>query len=400
MGLANRRAPFVAFYLERNRDLDLTTANPNLRGELIDIGRQLVGVAERMGGPTLPPPAVHPSLLAGASERRTTSLVTPEQDRAWREYLTSGHMGPEERRILQVAVDEQGGFTVPPDVKREVIARAAATAVIRRHATIQPTSGTEALWPRVQPHPSSPSVYTSGFVGDWSAETSLATETEPKWGHLVIPVRDLTAHCRLSRNLIADAAFDVVAYIAKDGGTNLGLVEDKGFLTGTGNLQPAGILNDTGIATVDVEGTTANTISNTTSALGSATKLIDLVAALPSQYHANACWVMHRLTAAKIRKLTDAQGRFLWAAGLETQPPTLLGYPVELTDFMPQDGTDGNKCLLFGDLGVGYVIGDRERLSVQVLVERYADDNLIGLILRERAGGNVANPDAFRIGVV
>jgi HK97 family phage major capsid protein len=350
-----------------------------------------------MGGPTLPPPAVHPSLLAGAREGRF--LLPPEQTAAWREYLTTGRMGPEERRVLQVQVDEQGGFTVQPAVHSQVVARAAATSVIWPHATIQPTAGSEGLYPRVQPHGSSPSIYTSGFVGDWSAETSLATETEPTWGHLVIPVRDLTAHCRLSRNLIMDAAFDVVAYVAKDGGTNLGLVADKGFLTGTGNLQPAGILNDTGISTVDVEGTTANTITNTTSALGSASKLLDLVAALPSQYLPNARWIMHRSTMSKIRKLVDAQNRFIWAAGLESQPATLLGFPVHTSDFMPEDGVDARKVLLFGDFS-HYIIADRERLSLQVLAERYADDNLVGLILRARLGGNVDNPDAFRIGVV
>jgi hypothetical protein len=39
-------------------------------------------------------------------------------------------------------------------------------------------------------------------------------------------------------------------------------------------------------------------------------------------------------------------------------------------------------------------------LTVRLLEERYADADQLGLLLIDRVGGAVINPDAFRIGVV
>jgi HK97 family phage major capsid protein len=54
---------------------------------------------------------------------------------------------------------------------------------------------------------------------------------------------------------------------------------------------------------------------------------------------------------------------------------------------------------VFGDLG-GYIVADRQQLSVTVLKERYADTDQVGLVLIDRVGGGLANPDSIRIGVV
>jgi HK97 family phage major capsid protein len=45
-------------------------------------------------------------------------------------------------------------------------------------------------------------------------------------------------------------------------------------------------------------------------------------------------------------------------------------------------------------------VADRQRLSVQVLRERYADTDQVGVVLINRVGGALANPDAVRVGIV
>jgi HK97 family phage major capsid protein len=40
-------------------------------------------------------------------------------------------------------------------------------------------------------------------------------------------------------------------------------------------------------------------------------------------------------------------------------------------------------------------VADRQRITVQRLDERYADQGLVGFLFRERVGGDVIRPAAF-----
>ncbi len=112
---------------------------------------------------------------------------------------------------------------------------------------------------------------------------------------------------------------------------------------------------------------------------------------------------MCRAIEGKIRKLVDFQARFMWPAlsgsGFAGTPRTLMDYPVDNSEFIPTDGTDANKVLVFGDLSA-YVIAQRAQMTSVILRERFADVDQIGIILFERVGGGVWNTDAIRFGIV
>lgn len=308
-----------------------------------------------------------------------------------------------EQKALSEGTDTAGGFLVPPDAQAEMLVRLPNFAVMRRFAQVQTTSRDKVSWPRVQAHATDASIYSSGFVGDWAGEAPAFSDTDPKFGTFDIAVKKIRVATKLSNDFINDSAVNVLAFLSRNGAENMGLVEDKGFINGDGTaLQPKGILQS-GATEVDVEGSTANTISNTTSNAGSAPKLIDLVYALPSQYVRNARWVMRRAIEAEIRKLVDGQGRYLWPAALGSQlsgvAKILMDYPVENSEFVPDDGTDANRVLIFGDLSA-YVIAQRAQITTTILRERFADTDQVGIIIWERVGGDCWNPDAIRIGKV
>ena len=318
-------------------------------------------------------------------------------------------MSGDEQKALSEGVDTAGGYLVPPDIMAELLVRVAQRSVVRRYANIQQTSRDTLRWMRVQPNSTNGSIYSSGFVGDWAGETPAFTDVDPAFGLFDIAVKKLRVATKLSNDFIADSVVDVLGFLAKNGAENMALTEDKGFISGDGTaLQPRGILNS-GLGTVDVEGSTANSISNTTSNAGSAPKLLDLVFALPSQYAEGpgAGWLLRRSVEGKIRKLVDAYGRYMWPMmDLAFGPPagrgprTLLEYPVlGNSDWMPVDDTDANKVLVFGDLSQ-YIIAQRAMVTVTVLRERFADTDQTGIILWERVGGALWNTDALRIGVV
>jgi HK97 family phage major capsid protein len=106
----------------------------------------------------------------------------------------------------------------------------------------------------------------------------------------------------------------------------------------------------------------------------------------------------------KTRKLVDANGRYQFAmsndmgSGLGSGR-ILLNYQVENSPFMQEDGTDANKVYLFGDLSA-YIIAQRAQIATRVLSERFADTDQIGIIIFERVGGALWNPDAVRYGIV
>lgn len=320
-------------------------------------------------------------------------------------------LGSAEQKALSEGTDTAGGFLVPPDVQAEVLVRLPQRAAVRgAGARVQPTSRDILQYPLVQPAAATAgglasggaSIFSSGFVGGWAGETPAFSDTDPSFGSFGIPVRKLRVATKLSNDFLSDASVNVLAFLAQNGADNMALVEDQGFLNGDGSpLQPMGILNS-GLTTVDVEGSTTDTISNTNAATGSAPKIIDVEYALPSQYTPNAKWMVRRAIEGKVRKLVDGNGRFLWPTmgGYQMPSPKEIdGYPVLNSEFMPNDGTNGNKVLLFGDFSY-YIIAQRAQITSMVLRERFADTDQTGIILWERVGGACWNTDAWRVGIV
>lgn len=349
--------------------------------------------------------------------KTTRAAMQPEYRRAYEAYIrwTSKVADPGmvwqklsgiEQKALSEGTDTAGGFLVPPDLQAEMLVRTAQTAVIRGRARVQPTSRDILRYPMVSPNSTAAvaSIYSSGFVGGWVGETPAFTETDPAFAMMDIPIRKLRAATKLSNDFVADSAVNILAFVAQNGSENMSLTEDRGFILGDGgSLQPRGILNSS-IATVDVEGSTANLIINTVSAAGSIPKIINLVYSVPSQYVAKSSWVMCRAIEGKTFALVDANARPMWQpmamSGLGTGAPRqLVGYPIDNSDWVPTDGTDANQVYIFGDLSA-YIIAQRAQISSVVLRERFADTDQIGIILFERVGGGVWNADALRVGIV
>jgi HK97 family phage major capsid protein len=319
----------------------------------------------------------------------------------------------DEQKALSEGTDTAGGFLVPPDAQAEMLVRLPQQAAVRRAgARVQSTSRDVLRWPMVQPAAATAgglasgggSIFSSGFIGGWAGETPAFVDTDPAFGSFDVAVRKLRVATKLSNDFLSDAMVNPLTFLSENGSSNMALVEDQGFLSGDGSsLQPLGLLNTSGISTVDVEGSTTDTISNTSAAAGSAPKIIDVEYALPSQYIPGAKWMLRRSIEGKIRKLIDGSGRFLWPgvlqSGFSMPQKEIDGYPVLNSEFVPADGTNANKVIIFGDFS-NYIIAQRAQITTTVLRERFADTDQTGIILWERVGGACWNTDAFRFGIV
>ena len=316
----------------------------------------------------------------------------------WGGTAALAQLDSNEKKALSEGADVAGGFLVPADFVGKMLQRMAAVSVVRSRATVIPTARDALEIPAFAPHGSAPSTYSSGFVGDWSGETALLSDTDPAIEKVSVPVKKLRVGTKVSWDMAADVGG--VDWLLTEGAKNLAAAEDGAFLNGDGVGKPVGILPSlTASQLTDVEGSTVNTISNTTAADGSANKVLTFAGSLPSQYQRDAVLVLDAATEASINKLVDANRNFLFPRrrGPDGRRE-LLGNPVENSPHVPLQGTDGNRVLLLGAFE-GYLIAQRALLSV-VLTERFADSSQIGLILFDRVGGAVWNLDAFRGGVV
>lgn len=351
--------------------------------------------------------------------KKTRAIFAPEYKAAFARHLrlsvkyrseamAFNMLSGNEQKALSEGTDTAGGFIVPPDIQAEILARLPQKAIMRANCRVQPTNRDTLKYPAVKANAatyggvSGASVYSSAFVGSWAGETPAFSDTDPSFQTLDILIKKLRVATRLSNDFVSDASTNILAWLAMNGAENMALTEDFGFIQGDGSaLQPLGLLN-VGISTVSVEGTTSDTITNTTGALGSASKLIDLAYQLPAQYVPGAKWIMRRTIEGKIRKLVDGNDRFLWppytASGFADVGHELLGFPILHSDWMPDDGQDTVPVVFLGDLS-HYIIGQRTQITSVVLRERFADTDQVGIILFERIGGGMFNTDAARTGI-
>ncbi|SEQ16960.1 phage major capsid protein, HK97 family [Loktanella sp. DSM 29012] len=129
--------------------------------------------------------------------------------------------------------------------------------------------------------------------------------------------------------------------------------------------------------------------------LGDADAIIDLVYALGAEYRAGAAFVMNSRTAGMVRKLKDADGRFLWSDGLASgEPARLMGYPVLIAEDMPDAGS-GATPIAFGDFGAGYTVA--ERPDLRVLRDPFSAKPHVLFYATKRVGGGVSDFAAIKL---
>jgi len=318
---------------------------------------------------------------------------------AFEAYLRKGlsDMGPQDRKTLSVGVDTAGGFLVPEDLQTEMIRKIATMAVMRQLCRVTQTSRDVSTWPRI--NYTTDDIYTSGVRLTWTGETPATATThratDPVFGQVSIPVHTAMASMPITNQLIEDAAFDVQGIATDLIGEAFALGEDNVFINGTGAAQPMGLLaqaEDEGPAAEHLGATDVPTLAG----------LLNLEAALPSQYERGAAFLARKATLSVLRQAAQTtSGQLLWAASmpggyLQPQPPTMLGYPVYKSEFVPAIAS-GAYSLIFGQFS-GYYIVDRVGLSVQRLSELYAETDITLLLARRRVGGYCVEPYRFRLG--
>ncbi len=295
-----------------------------------------------------------------------------------------------EEKAMSSAVAADGGYLVDPQTSETVKSVLKSQASLRAVASVVSVEAT-AYDVLVD--------FTETDAG-WVSETADQTETgTAQIDRISIALHELSALPKVSQRLLDDSAFDIEGWLATRIADKFARSEAAAFVTGDGLDKPTGFLTtpqvDEAVWTWGNLGYVPTGVDGAFSASAPADALVDLVYALGARYRANGTFVMNSKTAGVVRKIKDADGRFLWSDGLAAgEPARLLGYPVLIAEDMP-DIASGEAAIAFGDFGAGYTIA--ERPDLRILRDPFSAKPNVLFYATKRVGGGVTDFAAIKL---
>lgn len=295
---------------------------------------------------------------------------------------TPAEFSVEEKRALAGTSDTDGQFLVPEDMESNIIIAAADGAEIR---------------PLVQVGTTSRDSVKMGALGrpivQWGTRGLKVDPQSLNTGGLIIPIKNIRALTLVSNDTLDDAAANIIAELEDMFQTAVAEAEDDAFIVGQDQDSPKGILTNATVQAAAVASGIADGIAD--GSHNGMDVLKQMLYGLKKVYRRNSTWAMNSTTEGAYRSLKDGEGRYLWDDNLDTAGNAkLLGRVVVNPEGMPDIVANAFPVIL-GDFKSGYKVRDRAGLTITRLVERYAEYDQTGFVLKKRVGGGVALAEAF-----
>lgn len=311
-------------------------------------------------------------------------MQSPHQN-AFAAYLRKG----DDTGLRSLSVEEKslstfdGGYLAAPVVSEKVHVALGNSASLRALASVVQVeaSSFEAI------------VETESLGSAWVREAVSDTESGAI-ARVTVELHELAATPKASQRLLDDAAFDVEGWISERIAERFVAAEAAAFITGDGMDKPLGILSTPTDGITSQRHDRVGAMKAGSSTAIAPDELIDLVYALPAGHRANAAFIINSKVASMLRKLRDADGRFLWSDSLAAgEPARLLGFPVMVSEDMPEPKA-GGTAVLFGDFRAAYLIAERPEL--RVLRDPFSAKPNVLFYATKRVGGSLVDGRAVK----
>ena len=309
--------------------------------------------------------------------------TNPEYVTAFKAHMRRGDISA----AMSVGTASEGGYLAPVEWDRTVTNKLKQISPIRANSQVITISGTG--FSRVY----NDGVIGSGWVGETAARPATAT---PGLTSLAFNTGEIYANPAITQQALDDVAINLETWLADEVDGEFAIQENIAFLSGNGTNKPTGILNYvTGGANAATHPFGAITgVTAAGAAAVTTDEVIDLVYSLPSERNQNAKFFLNRTSLAKLRKLKDGQGNYIWQPTyVAGEPSTLQGYPVVEVPGMPNMAT-GLVSILFGDMAATYLVIDR--VGIRVLRDPFTNKPFVHFYTTKRVGGGVQNPEYMR----
>jgi len=329
---------------------------------------------------------------APGSGGQPTNVLRSEEYRGWYNQYLCGDLDMRavrdqiERRadVLQVGLFAKGGALVMPEQMAAGLIKAVDDQTFMLSiANVERITQAESL--------GIGTLDTDPADADWTTELKTGSDADLAVGKRSLTPHPLAKRAKVSNTLLRRTAGGAESLLNGRLAYKFGVTFEKGCLSGTGVRQPLGVF------TASADGvTTARDVStgNTTTSI-QADGLIEAKHSIKSAYWPRLRWIFHRDAVKQIRKLKDGNGQYLWAPGLTGGvPDRIIETPYLVSEYAPNTFTTGLYVGIIGDFSY-YTIVIALDMTVQRLVELYAEANQTGFIGRMEADGAPVLAEAF-----
>lgn len=332
-----------------------------------------------------------------AGEKRAAARQKRAYSKAFEQYLRYGSaaVDSEQRAVLKAGYREfdkddrltralstqtgtQGGYLAPSEMLQQIeVAMREYAAMLQVPTRRLPTSnGNDLSWPTVN---------DTMNEGEQLGEGQIRTEgPDNVFGKITMKAFTFGSRVMLIPvEMVEDSAYPIFDLLSGLASERLGRILNRRLTTGNNATQPQGIVPAAAAGPQAASGTTI-TYDN----------LVDLELALDPAYWPNAGFMMSLSAFGVLRKLRDNDGRPLWmpaaTSGLgQSVPATINSKPYYVNTNMAPVAS-GNRALIYGDFSK-YVIREVGGITIVRLVERYADQGMVGYFATIRRDGRLNN---------
>ena len=320
---------------------------------------------------------------AHSVEQRSTKQHSNDE---LRHYVKTGEI-----RNLTTTNGEDGGYSVIPQLDKEVMKRLTDDSVMRQLCNVvRLPMGAKEYKKLVS---AGGATVTHGTEG-----TARTGTTTPKLHEVTIALNSIYAYPKTTQEILDFSSIDVLGWLTDEIAETFTETEEVDLTSGDGNKKAKGFLaydrtteddkvrqfgklqkiEVAGVAKIDAD------------------NLIDAFYMLHSKYRKNAVWVMSSTIAAVLQKLKNKNGDYIWRDGLTADAPaTLLGRPVYFLETMPTGGVN-KPVIAFGDFKRGYFIVDHET-GVRTRPDNLTEAGFYKVHTDKYLGGGVVDSNAIKV---
>lgn len=282
-------------------------------------------------------------------------------------------------KALSEGTTTAGGFLVPDQFRTQVIHVAEIYGKARQEANVFGFSG-DTLYLTTD----------NGVVSvAWTAENNPIPHSQPVFAQPSISIKKLAGITAMSNELLADAQFDIVAYLAQLFGEQIAYKEDLAFFTGDGTSTYGSITGLTNFASTSVQTMTSTSIADIT-----AQDINNLVFKVPTKYRSGAKLYMHPTIFSYIKTNQATTGEYIIVDPTNpNQNPKMFGYDVVEVEAMPTSDAANSPYVGFSNMRRHCYFADRQSMGIAIGTEGTVNsDNLFekdmsAVRVTERIGG-------------
>lgn len=297
-------------------------------------------------------------IATAARAAHKESRTDDEYRAAFGTYLRTGQPQAE-LRTLSSGTNTAGGYIVPETLENRIVEKLYEAGMVRQLATVRST-------------PDDRKIAVEGSLGtaSWVNEGNAISQVDVSFDQLTIGAYKAATSIQVNRELMDDSVFDLESYLVDKLTLRISRLTEDAYINGDGSNKPSGLLRSI------AAGHTLPNASGQRFEITDAQEVYEWLHSLSPQYRPGAVILCHDKFVKQLRKLQDANDRFLWEPNMQVGAPgSIGGVPYYTSEFHPQPGgaTGAQASQIAATYGMFRYFEIYDRGGTEMLVDPYTN---------------------------